>query len=109
MKDEELLTEEKEAATAPAKEEEKAGPDKPVVKDSLPKTLGKKALGAAAAVTTGTAVLVNGLFGSPEEMLKAADEINKPAVVHVIEDVSDDEDPDDEEEEEEDESGPTSL
>ena len=113
MKDEALLTEEKEAATAPAKEEEKAGPDKPAVKDSLPKTLGKKvgkkALGAAAAVTTGTAVLVNGLFGSPEEMLKAADEINKPAVVHVIEDVSDDEDPDDEEEEEEDESGPTSL
>ena len=57
MKDEALLTEEKEAATAPAKEEEKAGPDKPAVKDSLPKTLGKKvgkkALGAAAAVTTG--------------------------------------------------------
>ena len=73
------------------------------------KALGKKALGAAAAVTTGAAVLVNGLFGSPDEMLKAADELNKPAVVHMIEDVSDDDDPDEDETDEEEESGPTSL
>ena len=99
MKDEALITEEQGSQTEEKKE--KSG--------SLGKKVGKKALGAAAAVTTGTAVLVNGLFGSPDEMLKAADEINKPAVVHMIEDVSDDEDPDDEEDEEEDESGPTSL
>lgn len=94
--------------TTEEKAEEKEKKD-PSLRPSPGKSAGKKALGAAAAVTTGAAVLVNGLFGSPDELLKAADEINKPAVVHMIEDVSDEDDPDDEEEEEEDESGPTSL
>ncbi|MBO4873005.1 MAG: hypothetical protein J5496_06285 [Lachnospiraceae bacterium] len=73
------------------------------------KTLGKKALGAAAAVTTGTAVLINGLFGSPDEIMKAADEVNRPSVVQMIDDTSVDDDDETEEEEEEDESGPTTL
>ena len=91
------------------KTEETVDEKKKSEKSSTGRKVQKKALGAAAAVTTGTAVLVNGLFGSPDEMLKAADEINKPAVIHMIEDVSDDEDPDDEDEEDEDESGPTTM
>ena len=90
------------------KTEESVDEKKKSEKSSTGRKVQKKVLGAAAAMTTGTAVLVNGLFGSPDEMLKAADEINKPAVIHMIEDVSD-EDPDDEDEEDEDESGPTSL
>ena len=90
-------------------EETAEGEEKNEEKTSLKKKVGRKALGAAAAVTTGTAVLINGLFGSPEEMMKAGDEINKPAIVHVVEDVSDEDDDETDDEEEEDESGPSTL
>ncbi len=98
--EEELVKQTEEAA------EEK---DKSGGRSSLKKKVGRKALGAAAAVTTGTAVLVNGLFGSPDEMMKAGDEISKPAIVHVVEDISDEDDDETEDEEEEDESGPSTL
>ena len=78
--EEELVNQTEEAA------EEKEKSDG---RSSLKKKVGRKALGAAAAVTTGTAVLVNGLFGSPDEMMKAGDEISKPAIVHVVDDISD--------------------
>jgi len=64
------------------------------------KTFRKKALGAAAAVTTGAAVLVNSAFGSPEELIKP-DEQPQHAIVYDIGDESAEEDEDDEEEEEE--------
>ena len=71
------------------------------------KDIKKKALGAAAAITTSTAVLVNGVFGSPEEMLNLQNEAHKPAIVHYVEEESAPEDEDFEEEEEE--EGPLSL
>ncbi len=100
----EITEKKEEKAASPADEKEKAS-----ARPSLGKTVGRKALGAAAAVTTGTAVMINGLFGSPEEMMKAGDELNKPAIVHVVEDVSDDDESDTEEENEEDESGPSTF
>ena len=72
------------------------------------KKLRKKALGAAAAVTTGTAVLVNGLFGNPDEMLKVQDDLNKPHVAYYVDEDTEEEEPEDEEPEEEDE-GPLTL
>ena len=88
---------------------EKTADDKKADSPSLGKKVGKKALGAAAAVTTGTAVLVNGLFGSPDEILKADNALSNPAVIHVIdEDAADDED-ETEEEDEEEESGPATF
>ena len=76
---------------------------------STGKSIKKKALGAAAAITTGTAVLVNGVFGNPEEMLNLQNEANKPAIVHYVEEEAEPEDEDLEEEEEEEEEGPLSL
>ena len=71
------------------------------------KDIKKKALGAAAAITTGTAVLVNGVFGSPEEMLNLQNEANKPAIIHYVEEETE---PEEEEfEEDEEEEGPLSL
>lgn len=85
--------------------------DKSQIKDppaaSKGKEIKKKALGAAAAITTGTAVLVNGVFGSPEEMLNLQNEANKPAIIHYVEEETEPEEEDFEEDEEE--EGPLSL
>ncbi|MBQ6074544.1 MAG: hypothetical protein IJK86_00140 [Lachnospiraceae bacterium] len=87
----------KEPETEPEKEAEKA-PDREKQKDRS-KAIRRKALGAAAAVTTGTAVLVNGLFGNPDDMLKANDELNKPQVAYYVEEDTEEEETGGEEEE----------
>ena len=94
--------EEEKKLTSEEQPEEKEAP-------SSGKKLKKKALGAAAAVTTGAAVLVNGLFGSPDEIMKTADELNKPAVIQTIDDGIEDDDEADGQEEEDEENGPSTF
>ena len=103
-----MQAEEKKSSGEMTPQTESSPKDKSASKDPA-KAFKKKALGTAAAVTTGAAVLVNGLFGSPDEIMKAADEVNKPAVVQMIDDSAVDPDEDDEEDEEEEENAPATL
>ena len=99
------MTEQEREENKPAASEPDKNKDKSQDKDKS-KEFRKKALGAAAAVTTGTAVLINGLFGNPDDMIKVQDEANKPAAVYYVEE-EDAEEEDAEEEDEED--GPQTL